>query len=77
METGQTNDFKTGIHSFLFDVHHLRDNAENNPPTSLVVPMGKASIGLPHIRVVDWWAATSKRNCHIAVPDNMTNMQLN
>ena len=33
----------------------------NKPTSSLVVPLGKAISGIPHLGVVDRWPATPKR----------------
>ena len=46
-ESGQTNDFKIGIHSSLLDVQHLRDSVEIQPASLLAVPLGKALNGIP------------------------------
>ena len=43
-ESGQTNDFKIGIHSFLLDAQHQRDSVEIKPASLLVVPLEKALI---------------------------------
>ena len=51
-ELGQTNHFKIGIHSFLFDAQHSRDSVENKP-ASLLVPMRKALTGFPNLGMVD------------------------
>ena len=45
----------------LLDVQHLRDSVENKPASLLVVPLGKALNGIPHLSVVDRWPATPKR----------------
>ena len=45
----------------LLDVQHLRDSVESKPASLLVVPLGKALNGIPHLSVVDRWPATPKR----------------
>ena len=45
----------------LLDAQHYRDSVENKPASSLVVPLGKALSGIPHLSVVDKWLATPKR----------------
>ena len=45
-ESGQTNDFIIGIHSFPA-FKHLRDSVENKPASLLVVPLEKALSGIP------------------------------
>ena len=37
----------------LLDAQHLRDSVKNKPASLLVVPLGKALSGLPHLGVVD------------------------
>ena len=45
----------------LLDAQHLRDSVENKPASLLVVPLGKALSGIPHLGVVDRWPATPER----------------
>ena len=45
----------------LLDVHYKSDSVENRSVSLLVVPLGKALRGIPHLRVVDRWPATPKR----------------
>ena len=44
-----------GIYSFLLGARHLRDVVENKPASSLVVSLGKALNGTPHLYVEDRW----------------------
>ena len=37
----------------LLDVQHLRDSVEIQPASLLVVPLGKALYGIPHLGVVN------------------------
>ena len=45
-ESGQTNDYKIGIHSFPAWHLALRDSVENKPASLLVVPSGRALSGI-------------------------------
>ena len=45
----------------LLDAQQYRDSVENKPASLLVVPLGKALSGIPHLGVVDRWLATPKR----------------
>ena len=45
----------------LLDAQHLRDSVESKPASLLVVPLGKAFSGIPHLGVVDSWPATPER----------------
>ena len=45
----------------LRDAQQYRDSVENKPASLLVVPLGKALSGIPHLGVVDRWLATPKR----------------
>ena len=45
----------------LLDAQQQRDSVENKPASLLVVPLGKALSGFPHLGVVDRWLATPKR----------------
>ena len=45
----------------LLDAQHSRDSEENEPESLLVVSLGKAFSGIPHLGVVDRWPATPKR----------------
>ena len=45
----------------LLDAQHSRKSVENKPASLLVVPLGKALGGIPHLGVVDRWPATPKR----------------
>ena len=53
--------FKLIFTASLLDAQHLRDSVENKPASLLVVPLGKALSGIPHLGVVDRWVATLKR----------------
>ena len=46
---------KNGIRSFLLGARHLRKVVENKPASSLVVSLGKALNGTPHLYVEDRW----------------------
>ena len=45
----------------LHDAQHVEDSVENKPESLLVVPLGKALTGIPHLRVVDRWPVSPKR----------------
>ena len=45
----------------LLDAQHQRDNVGNKPASLLVVPLGKARKGFPHLGAVDRWPPTPKR----------------
>ena len=45
----------------LLDAQHYGDSVENKPASLLVVPLGRAFSGIPHLGVVDRWLATPKR----------------
>ena len=44
----------------LLDAQHSRDNVENKP-ASLLVPLERHLVGLPHLGVIDRWLATPKQ----------------
>ena len=44
---------KNGIRSFLLGARHLGEVVENKPASSLVVSLGKALNGTPHLYVED------------------------
>ena len=46
---------KNGIRSFLLGARHLRKVVENKPASSLVVSLGKALNGTPHLYLEDRW----------------------
>ena len=64
----------------LRDTRYLRDSLKNKPASILVVSLGKALCGIPHLCVVDRWLATPKR-ARIALRslsrDRRIDMQLN
>ena len=51
----------------LLDAQHQRNSVENKPASLLVVLLGKAFSGFPHVGVVDRWPATSKRARYCAL----------
>ena len=53
--------FKLVFTASLLDAQHQRDSLKNKPTSLLVVPLGKALSGIPHLGVVDKWPATPKR----------------
>ena len=52
---------KLAFTASLLDAQHSRDSVENKPASLLVVPLGQALSGIPHLGVVDRWPATPKR----------------
>ena len=47
--------FKNGIYASLLGAQHLWEVVENKPASSLVVSLGKAHNGKPHLYVEDRW----------------------
>ena len=52
---------KLAFTASLLDAQHQRDSVKNKPASLLVVPLGKALSGIPHLGVVDRWPAAPKQ----------------
>ena len=58
-ESGQTNSFKIGNHSFLLDAQHQRTEWGTSRQVRLL--LGKALAKFPHLRMVYIWPVALKR----------------
>ena len=60
-ESGQTNDFKIGIHSFPARRSAFTGQCEESRQVYLLCRWERHLAGFPHLSVVDRWPATPKR----------------
>ena len=60
-ESGQTNDFKTGIHSFPAWRSALKGQCGESRQVYLLCRWERHFTGFPHLSVVDRWPANLKR----------------
>ena len=60
-ESGQTNDFKIGIHSFPASRSAFKGQCGKSRQVYLLCRRERHLTGFPHLSVVDRWLATPKR----------------
>ena len=60
-ESGQTNDFKIGIHSFPAGRSAFKGQCGESRQVYLLCRWERHLTGFPHLSVVDRWPATPKR----------------
>ena len=60
-ESGQTNDFKIGIHSFPARCSAFKEQCGESRQVYLLCRWERHLTGFPHVSVVDRWPATPKR----------------